>query len=163
MEEYHSMREEEIKDALAYIRVVLDPMQDFFLKRIINVPKRSIGMVSVQKIETKARELGVPMFDAIPYTDLTPAARQSLFDFRKMIQDMQEKFDTMENLAEIMPYLMGKTGYIDMLRAEDDEIADDRIDNLKELQNVFTRGDEYYEGTFMEKTYTTIRPDCFIF
>ena len=141
----------EIKDALAYIRVVIDPFQDFFLKRIINVPKRSIGQVSIQKLESKAKELGVAMFDAIPYADITPAAKQSLMSFRQLIEDMQTKFDEMENLAEIMPYLMGKTGYMDMLRAENDEIADDRIDNLKELQNVFTRGDEYYEGTFMEK------------
>ena len=141
----------EIKDALAYIRVVIDPMQDFFLKRIINVPKRAIGLVSIQKLESKAKELGISMFDAIHYAELTPAARQSLIQFRQMIEDMQTKFDEMENLAEIMPYLMGKTGYMDMLRAENDEIADDRIDNLKELQNVFTRGDEYYEGTFMEK------------
>lgn len=143
----------EIKDALAYIRAVLDPTQDFYLKRIINVPKRSIGLVSIQKLEQKAKELGVSMFEAIPYADLTPAAKQSLQSFSALIQDMGTKFDEMENLAEIMPYLMGKTGYIDMLRAENDEIADDRIDNLKELQNVFTRGDQYYEGTFMEKLH----------
>jgi len=46
---------------------------------------------------------------------------------------------------------MAKTGYIDMLRAEGDEINDDRIANLKELQNVFARGDTYYEGSFIER------------
>lgn len=141
----------EVKDALAYIRLVLDPFQDFYMKRIINVPKRSIGLVSVQRLETKARELGLSMFETIEYADLTPSSKQSLLSFKKMILDMQEKFAEMENLEQIMPYVMGKTGYIDMLRAENDEIADDRIDNLKELQNVFTRGDLYYEGTFTEK------------
>lgn len=141
----------EVKDALAYIRLVIDPYQDFYLKRIVNVPKRSIGLVSVQKLELKARELGKSMFEAIEHADLTPSSRQSLIAFKQLILDMQEKFSEMENLEQIMPYVMGKTGYIDMLRAENDEIADDRIDNLKELQNVFTRGDLYYEGSFVEK------------
>lgn len=141
----------EIKDALAYIRTVLDPTQDFYFKRIVNVPKRSIGLISIQHLEEKAKALGVSMVEAIDYADLTPSARQSLRDFRTLLEVMNQGFDGMENLAEIMPYLMGKTGYIDMLRAENDEIADDRIDNLKELQNVFTRGDQYYEGTFYEK------------
>ncbi|HRX45034.1 MAG TPA: UvrD-helicase domain-containing protein, partial [Acholeplasmataceae bacterium] len=141
----------EVKDALAYIRLVIDPYQDFYLKRIVNVPKRSIGLVSVQKLELKARELGTSMFEAIEHADLTPSSRQSLIAFKQLILDMQEKFSEMENLEQIMPYVMGKTGYIDMLRAENDEIADDRIDNLKELQNVFTRGDLYYEGSFVEK------------
>lgn len=141
----------EIKDALAYIRTVIDPTQDFFLKRIINVPKRSIGLVSVQKLEQRAKELGVSMFEAIDYTNLTSAAKNSLIDFKKMIHDIEEKFDGMENLAEIMPYLMARTGYMEMLQAENDELADDRIDNLRELQNVFTRGDQYYEGNFTDK------------
>ena len=141
----------EIKDALAYIRTVIDPTQDFFLKRIINIPKRSIGLVSIQKLEQRAKELGVSMFEAIDYTNLTSAAKNSLIDFKKMIHDIEEKFDGMENLAEIMPYLMARTGYMEMLQAENDELADDRIDNLRELQNVFTRGDQYYEGNFTDK------------
>ena len=141
----------EIKDALAYIRVVLDPSLDFYLKRIVNVPKRSIGLVSIQKLEQRARELGVSMFEAIEYTELTPAAKNSLLDFKKLIMEMNQDFNDLLDLSQIMPYLMAKTKYIDMLRAEDNEIADDRIDNLKELQNVFTRGDLYYEGSFIEK------------
>jgi DNA helicase II / ATP-dependent DNA helicase PcrA len=141
----------EIKDALAYIRIVLDPSLDFYFKRIVNVPKRSIGLVSIQKLEQSAKALGVSMFDAIEYTDLTPAAKNSLLEFKKLILEMNQDFNDLVDLSQIMPYLMAKTKYIDMLRAEDNEIADDRIDNLKELQNVFTRGDIYYEGSFVEK------------
>lgn len=141
----------EIKDALAYIRVTLDPTQDFFLKRIINVPKRSIGLISLQKLELKAKELGVSMFEAIDYVSVTPSAKQSMLDFKKLINDLEQGFGDMVDLEQIMPYLMGKTGYIDMLKAEGDEISDDRINNLKELQSVFTRGDIYYEGSFLER------------
>jgi len=141
----------EIKDALAYIRVILDPFQDFYFKRIVNVPKRSIGLVSLQKLELKAKELGVSMFESIEYTDLTPSAKTSLLAFKKLIMEMNQDFGDMVDMSQIMPYLMVKTGYVDMLKAEGDEIADDRINNLKELQTVFTRGDIYYEGSFLER------------
>jgi len=141
----------EIKDALAYIRVILDPNQDFYFKRIVNVPKRSIGLVSMQKLELRAKELGVSMFESIEYTELTPAAKHSLLEFKKLIMEMNQDFGDMVDMSQIMPYLMVKTGYLDMLKAEGDEIADDRINNLKELQTVFTRGDIYYEGSFLER------------
>ena len=141
----------EVKDALAYIRVILDPNQDFYFKRIVNVPKRSIGLVSMQKLELRAKELGVSMFESIEYTDLTPAAKHSLLEFKKLIMEMNQDFGDMVDMSQIMPYLMVKTGYVDMLKAEGDEIADDRINNLKELQTVFTRGDIYYEGSFLER------------
>jgi len=141
----------EVKDALAYIRVILDPNQDFYFKRIVNVPKRSIGLVSLQKLELRAKELGVSMFESIEYTDLTPAAKHSLLEFKKLIMEMNQDFGDMVDMSQIMPYLMVKTGYVDMLKAEGDEIADDRINNLKELQTVFTRGDIYYEGSFLER------------
>jgi DNA helicase-2/ATP-dependent DNA helicase PcrA len=141
----------EIKDALAYIRVVRDTDQDFYFKRIVNVPKRSIGLVSLQKLELKAKELGISMFETIDYAEVAPAAKHSLLEFKKLILEMQEDFKYMVDLAQIMPYLMQKTGYIDMLKADNDEVSDDRINNLKELQSVFTRGDLYYEGSFDTK------------
>jgi DNA helicase-2/ATP-dependent DNA helicase PcrA len=141
----------EIKDALAYIRLINDHQQDFYFKRIVNVPRRSIGLKSIQVLEEKAQALGISMFDAIDYVDLRPQAKSSLLEFKKMIIETKEAFDGMEDLYQIMPVLMQKTGYMAMLKAEDTEIAEDRIDNLKELQSVFTRGDIYYEGTFYEK------------
>ncbi|MFA5470709.1 MAG: UvrD-helicase domain-containing protein [Acholeplasmataceae bacterium] len=141
----------EIKDALAYIRVINDFRQDFYLKRIVNVPKRSIGLKSIQVLEEKANQLGISMFEAIDYVELRPQAKSALLDFKKMIIDLKSDFDEMEDLYQIMPVLMSKTGYTQMLKDENTEQADDRIDNLKELQSVFTRGDVYYEGSFYEK------------
>ncbi|BCR35158.1 ATP-dependent helicase [Mariniplasma anaerobium] len=141
----------EIKDALAYIRVANDHSQDFYLKRIVNVPKRSIGLVSVRKLEDTARHLGISMFDAIDFVILRGQAKESLLKFKQIILDLKEAFDEMEDLYQLMPVLMSKTGYMDMLKLEDSESSEDRMDNLKELQSVFTRGDVYYEGTFYEK------------
>ncbi|MFA6801689.1 MAG: UvrD-helicase domain-containing protein, partial [Acholeplasmataceae bacterium] len=141
----------EIKDALAYVRLALDPHQDFFFKRVVNEPKRSIGKVSIQKLEEKARELGISLFESVDYVDLRPQALNGLKDFKKLIEDIKDAFFAMNDLQEIMPVLMNLTGYIDMLKAENSEQADDRIDNLRELQSVFVRGDMYYEGSFYEK------------
>ncbi len=141
----------EVKDALAYIRVVLDSEQDFYLKRIINVPKRSIGLVSLAKLEKKANELGVSMFEAIDYADVTPAAKKNMKQFKNLIIELQRGFKDMIELKQIMPFLMGKIGYIEALRAEGNDTNDDRIDNIGELNSVFVRGDIYYEGSFLEK------------
>ncbi len=141
----------EIKDALAYVRLGLDPHQDFFFKRVVNEPKRNIGKVSVQKLEEKARSLGISLYAAIDYVELRPQALESLKGFKKLIEDISQAFFDMADLQEIMPVLMQLTGYIDMLKAENSEQADDRIDNLRELQSVFVRGDMYYEGSFYEK------------
>lgn len=141
----------EIKDALAYIRLALDPHQDFYFKRVVNEPKRSIGKVSIQKLEEKARELGISLFAAIDYVDLRAQALSGLKEFKKLIEDISDAFFNMTDLQEIMIIVMNLTGYIDMLKAENSEQADDRINNLRELQSVFVRGDMYYEGNFYEK------------
>ncbi len=141
----------EIKDALAFIRVALDHNLDFYVKRVINIPKRGVGQVTIQRLVEKARELGVSIFDAIDYVELSPTAMRGLNEFKKIIEDISDAFFGMTELSQIMAFVMERTGYVAMLKAEDNEIADNRIDNLKELQSVFVRGDLYYEGTFYEK------------
>lgn len=141
----------EIKDALAFIRVALEPHLDFYVKRIINIPKRGIGQVTVQRLVDKARELGVSLYDAISHVKLSPTAMKGLNAFKQIIEDISDAFFGMSELSQIMSYVMERTGYIAMLKAENSEIADNRIDNLKELQSVFVRGDLYYEGNFYER------------
>lgn len=141
----------EIKDALAFIRLALDFNQDFFLKRIINVPKRQIGLVSIQKLEQKAKDLNMSMFDALDIADVTPQAKKGMQEFKQMMLEIRESFNHMESLDEIMAVLMAKTKYIDSLREEGDDVADDRIENLMDLKTVFSRGDHYYEGDFYGK------------
>ncbi|MFP4177214.1 MAG: ATP-dependent helicase [Acholeplasmataceae bacterium] len=141
----------EIKDILAYVRVALDPKLDFYLQRIINVPKRSLGQISIQKLSDTARNRGESLFEAIEYVDLRPQARKSLNEFKKLVFEIQQDFDDMESLEQVIPYVIAKTGYLDMLKADESEISDDRIDNLKELQTVFVRGEMYYEGSFRER------------
>ena len=141
----------EIKDALAYIRVILDPNQNFYLKRIINVPRRQLGNVSIQKLEAAANEYHLSMFDAIDSTELSKQAKQSIQAFKKMILELKADILQMDSLEQMLPHVLKHIGYIDMLKNDNDDTSDDRIRNLMELQTVFTRGDLYYEGSLREK------------
>ncbi|VEU83095.1 ATP-dependent helicase [Acholeplasma hippikon] len=141
----------EIKDVLAYIRVLLNPNLDFYFKRIINVPKRAIGPTSVQKLEAKAKELKISMFEAIDHIDFSGKAKDALHEFKSLILEMSDKLNYMESLEEIVMYVAYHSGYIAMLEEEKDDISEDRIDNIKELKSVFVQGEQFYEGNFVER------------
>jgi DNA helicase II / ATP-dependent DNA helicase PcrA len=141
----------EIKDAIAYVRVLMDTNQDFYLKRIINVPKRSLGDVSVAKLESHAKTMGQSMFESIESSPLTGQASRSLISFKVLMEAIQNEMTHMTHLDELLSYVLDVTGYMDMLKAEQDETADDRILNLKELVTVFKQSDGYYEGTLKER------------
>lgn len=141
----------EIKDALAYVRVVLDPIQSFYLKRIINTPRRGIGNVSIQKLETYAREHGLSLFDAIDEAPITGKSKQAFIDFKKSIEEMQQEIDQAKHLDDVLNTVLSLSGYVDMLKEDKDETSDDRILNLRELVSVFKRSETFYEGSLQQK------------
>jgi DNA helicase-2/ATP-dependent DNA helicase PcrA len=131
----------EIKDMIAFIRVVLDPILDFYVKRIINVPRRGIGDVSIKKLTEHAKSNGISLYDAIDTLDISSAIQSKFKAFK----------DMMENLEDLLHLVIEKTEYIDVLKSEQDEISEDRILNIKELVSVFKHANQYYEGTFTSK------------
>ena len=141
----------EIKDALAYVRVVLDPIQSFYLKRIVNTPRRGIGNVSIQKLEAFARQDGLSLYDAIDDAPITGKSKQALLDFKTTIQAMQTKIDEAKHLDEVLSIILDVSGYVDMLKEDQDEASDDRILNLRELVTVFKRSENFYEGSLYQK------------
>ena len=141
----------EIKDALAYVRVVLDPIQSFYLKRIVNTPRRGIGNVSIQKLEAFARQDGLSLYDAIDDAPITGKSKQALLDFKTTIQAMQTKIDEAKHLDEVLSIILDVSGYVDMLKEDQDEASDDRILNLRELVSVFKRSENFYEGSLYQK------------
>lgn len=141
----------EIKDALAYVRVVLDPIQSFYLKRIVNTPRRGIGNVSIQKLETYAREHGLSLFDAIGEAPITGKSKQAFIDFKKSIEVMQQEIDQAKHLDDVLNTVLSISGYVDMLKEDKDETSDDRILNLRELVSVFKRSETFYEGSLQQK------------
>lgn len=131
----------EIKDILAYIRLCLNPMDNISLKRIINVPRRKIGQVTIQKLETYATIYNVSLFDAIDKVDLGKAVKQNLIDFKNLIINLTESISKINYLPDVVDLVGKKSGYYDMLISEGNE-SKDRLDNINELKAVF------YQGTF---------------
>ena len=141
----------EIRDALAYFRVVLQPDDDLAFERIINVPKRGLGATSIQKIHGFARCSGVSMYraaDLIAETDeVRAAARSSLI---QLIGDFERWRGGLNQMGhvELAESILEESGYVEMWQKDKSPEAPGRLDNLKELVNALTEFDSL--AGFME-------------
>ena len=125
----------EIKDIIAYLRVVSNTSDNVSLKRIINEPKRGIGKTSLDNVEKVATERGISMFEVISNVDVyvQTRANQALKDFATFINKMRELDTTIENLTQT---ILKESGYMTALETENTEDAKSRIENLGEFLNV---------------------------
>lgn len=123
----------EIKDIVAYLRLVLNANDDAALMRIINEPARGIGKTSVEKVQSLALANGVSMLQicetANLYSELSHP-KLKLMNFAKMIADFRENMESTEALVNSILY---GSGYMEALQKEDTEEANARIQNMKEL------------------------------
>ena len=125
----------EIKDILAYLRVIANPADDISLTRIINVPKRSIGDTTVQAITDHAHRQGLPVFAvlaALP-EELGSRARNSVSEFFRMMTMLSAMKETM-GLEEFVDELIRVTGLEEQYRKEDTDEAMSRIENIQEFR-----------------------------
>ncbi|MGF7396054.1 DNA helicase PcrA [Thermoanaerobacterium thermosaccharolyticum] len=122
----------EIKDIIAYLRILVNPYDDVSLKRIINVPKRGIGESTVSALEQYAREHDTSMYFAIPDVELKGRARKVLDNFKKFIDDLINQLDFM-TITEVIDYILEKTGYMDELKEDDTKESESRIENINEF------------------------------
>lgn len=140
----------EVKDILAYIRLAHNLNSNFFLKRIINVPKRKIGDVTVSKLEEHAKEEQLSMFKSIPSFEIAPATKKEMDNFYNMINLFKVAIDEDIDLSDLIDMILKTSGYRDMLLAEGEE-GIDRIQNVLELKAIFKRGEFLYEGSTRQK------------
>ena len=125
----------EIKDLLAYLKTIDNGLDDVAAKRIINVPKRGIGASTVQRVQDYADEKGISFYNALREAQDIPGIGRGLSklsSFVTMIQAFRGKME-FYSLKELMEDILEQTGYLEELRASDEEDADDRIDNVEEL------------------------------
>jgi DNA helicase II / ATP-dependent DNA helicase PcrA len=128
----------EIKDMLAYLRLISNPDDDISLQRVINVPKRGIGSTSLDKIADFAGMHDLSLYqalDSIELIGLSPKITKAAREFRDLIRNytnMQEFLSVTELVEEILD----KTGYREMLKAEKSLEAQSRLENLEELLSV---------------------------
>ncbi|MCU6452906.1 UvrD-helicase domain-containing protein [Sphingomonas sp. A2-49] len=141
----------EIRDALAYLRIVNQPSDDLAFERIVNVPKRGLGDKALAKIHQLARSEGVPLTIAsariLDTDELTPQARRALGN---LVGDIARWRDMARDLphAELARQLLDESGYTAMWQSEKSVEAAGRLENLSEL----VRAMEEYEslGAFLE-------------
>ncbi len=125
----------EVKDALAYLRSVVNPDDQVALKRIINTPKRSIGDTSIAHLDRFAEANGVGFIDALRRADeidaLTPRAQKAILEFTGLIDRLAT--GAADGPRAALDAVLTDTGYFDMIRAERSIEAMGREENLKEL------------------------------
>ncbi len=135
----------EIKDILAYMNLLNNRNDNHNFLRIINVPKRSIGNRTLEKIEKIANENRIPLLDALSYVDgiegLRAGTKDTLKQFYSMMQEIYEKLEEF-SLREIFDEVMTRTRYIDFI--EDNK--EDRIRNIEELLNSITEAERQNPG-----------------
>ncbi|MBQ5546379.1 MAG: UvrD-helicase domain-containing protein [Acetobacter sp.] len=126
----------EIRDVLAYFRVLIQPADDLAFERIVNVPKRGIGATTLQKIRTTARTINAPLMTTIQHMldngTLNKRIGEPLRDLLKLLSDTR---DILRDKGHIIgaEHLLEASHYLDMWRQDRSAEAEGRIDNIMEL------------------------------
>ncbi|EMT45069.1 ATP-dependent DNA helicase PcrA [Anoxybacillus flavithermus AK1] len=128
----------EIKDILAYLRLIANPNDDISLTRIINVPKRGIGASTIDKIASYASTHSISMFDALKHIEeigISARIAAPLVQFREQI-DHWSQMQHYLSVTELVEDVLDRSGYRDMLREEKTLEAHSRLENIDEFLSV---------------------------
>lgn len=135
----------EVRDVVAYLRVIVNPADDVSLRRIINVPKRAIGDTTVQELMQHAMDNGMPLYSALSDMPESLGARprkniSEFFMLMTMLMAMKEAM----SLSEFVPMLVEKTGLLEQYKKEDTDEARSRVENIQEFLGAV---EEYCKST----------------
>ena len=126
----------EIRDALAYLRIVYQPADALAFERIINVPRRGVGQTSINLCHTIARDEGIPLpkaaYMACQTSLLKGQARSSILFFFQQLENWRTQIDNLKP-SELAGLILDESGYMNMWRNDQGGDAAQRIENLKEL------------------------------
>jgi DNA helicase-2/ATP-dependent DNA helicase PcrA len=151
----------EIRDALAYLRVIAQPADDLAFERIVNTPKRGLGDKAVAKVHAFARAAGAPLLSAaaqmLDTDELTPQARRALGNLVGDFARWRARLDELPH-PELARLVLDESGYTAMLQADRSAESAGRLENLNEL----TRAMEEYEtlGAFLEHVSLVMENDA---
>ena len=127
----------EIKDLLAYLKTIDNGMDDIAVRRIINVPKRGIGLTTINRIQESAAERGLGFYETLMAPELIPGIGRSaakLDSFAALIEYFKGLTGQM-SITDLLREVIEKTGYMESLDSEDKEDAQARKENIDELIN----------------------------
>lgn len=132
----------EIKDVLAYLRLLANPDDSLSLLRIINTPPRKIGQATLKQVQARAAECGISLYramhDPLLLQQLTTSAQNALLGFVSMIERLREHAET-HTLTDTLKALLHETGYLAWLEQRGDAESIDRAGNVRELVNIAAR------------------------
>ena len=134
----------EIKDILAYLRVVCNPNDSMSVRRIINVPSRGIGATTLDRLINFAAQEGIPLFQAIQRVDEITTINRGIQAKVKRFTKIFDDFDASILPADALDYVLKVTGYLKNLEAQKTIEAQNRVENIEELINAVI---EYEQNT----------------
>ncbi|MGA8942526.1 MAG: DNA helicase PcrA [Thermoactinomyces sp.] len=128
----------EIKDVLAYLRLIVNPHDDLSLTRIINVPRRGVGAASLEKIRAYASANGLSMFDALLEMEEIGLTRRTIRPLENFVSFIRELHAMVEYLSavEITEEVLKRSGYREELKKENTLEAASRLENIDEFLSV---------------------------
>lgn len=130
---FYSRRE--IKDILSYLKTIDNGKDDLAVRRIINVPKRGIGLTTINRIQESASARGIGFYDALSAPDLIPGIGRSaskLDSFAALIEYFKGRSEE-SGVTDLLTEVIEKTGYTESLEADDPEELEARVQNIDEL------------------------------
>jgi len=135
----------EIRDLIAYLRLLSNPADTLALRRVINAPPRSIGDKSMERIETFAVEQGITLFESMrragEIQGLTSRAKAAMLEFTRIVDFVAGRQNSL-NVTGLLQELIDKTGYLRSLKEEKSEESLARAENVQEFVNVTKEFDE---------------------
>ena len=133
-------KRKEIKDLMAYLRLICNPDDDLSFVRVVNEPKRGVGAASIDKLSHFAAESELSLMSSIQDATgvVAKATLNKLMDFKTMIYMLRAQIED-HSLASFIDLVLSQTGYLEMLENENTIEADSRIDNLGEFKSMATQ------------------------
>jgi DNA helicase II / ATP-dependent DNA helicase PcrA len=154
---------QEVKDIIAYLKLALNPADDIALLRVINTPTRGIGKTTLDELQARSKDLGVSLWETIGIitdsgsgvkANLTNRAKEAVRSFKKVIDGLQRKTSELEGsekkVSDVVIAAIDDSGYSMMLRSENSDESEARLENLEELVNASVDYDRMEEATLRD-------------
>jgi DNA helicase-2/ATP-dependent DNA helicase PcrA len=140
----------EVKDVLAYLRLVANPADEWSLQRVINVPARGIGTATVARLVASARERGCPLLEILsrPPAALSAGARGKVLEFARIVSQLRTRAAA-RAIGPLVEEVLRATGYLEWVQTRDAADRESRLDDLREFLTVAQEADR--EGCALDQ------------
>ncbi len=143
----------EVKDAIAYLRLIVNPEDTVSLLRIVNTPRRGIGKTTMDRLMDASQQMGIPLWEIVndetSVNTIGGRAAKALNRFARMIQETKDQLEQL-TAAEVLSHIIEQTGYVTELQQQGTDEADNRIANIYELYNAVQQFQEDNEENSLE-------------